>query len=193
MPHTSLVNCLRYPRLRHPARAGCALAFALTFAACATAPATPNAPAKPAAPPWSKPTLGRTAVPAVYLEQWNRAANRATCAVVAPASLGAGADATPRAATFSGGWAVAYDTPGLRSAFGVAGTGSRATDETYAGWTNHRQWSDGSRADYGPEGGTGPNQLAYLRIAGEGCLYNVWSRLGREHLELLLSELRRVQ
>jgi hypothetical protein len=42
----------------------------------------------------------------------------------------------------------------------------------------------------GPEGGTGPNQLAYLRIAGQGCLYNVWSRLGTTHLESLLGSIR---
>ncbi|HEY5610921.1 MAG TPA: hypothetical protein VIL97_06930 [Thermoanaerobaculia bacterium] len=34
---------------------------------------------------------------------------------------------------------------------------------------------------------------AYLRIAGQQCLYNLWSRLGRDHLELLLDELRLVR
>ena len=53
--------------------------------------------------------------------------------------------------------------------------------------------ADGSTAGYGPEGGTGPAQLAYLRIAGQGCLYNVWSRLGRAHLEQLLGALRFVR
>ena len=40
------------------------------------------------------------------------------------------------------------------------------------------------------EGGSGPNQLAYLTIPGQGCLYNVWSRLGVDHLEYLLGQLR---
>ena len=142
-------------------------------------------------PPWNAKPLGRTEVPAVYLQQWNRAANRNTCALFAFAQLGKGAGATARAATFSGGWAVAYDRPGLRSAFGIAGTSSSASDSTYE-WPNHRRWSDGSNVGYGPEGGTGPDQLAYLRIDGQGCLYNVWSKLGREHLELLLDALRRV-
>jgi hypothetical protein len=85
---------------------------------------------------------------------------------------------------------VAYDQPRLRSAFGVAGTGSRATDPSYDAWPHRRAWADGSTAGYGPEGGTGPNQLAYLRIQGQDCLYNVWSRLGQAHLEQLLESLR---
>ena len=31
------------------------------------------------------------------------------------------------------------------------------------------------------------------RIAGQGCLYNVWSRLGVPHLEYLLGQLRYVE
>jgi hypothetical protein len=101
-----------------------------------------------------------------------------------------GAGATPRAATFSGGWAVAYDLPAIRSAFGVAGTGATIEGHIYDQWPNRIEWADGSFAEYGLEGGTGPNHLAYLRIAGQRCLYNVWSRLGQEHLEFLLEQLR---
>lgn len=140
--------------------------------------------------PWALPALATAQVPRLYLEQWRRAENRTTCALVAPGSLGVGEGAVPRAATFSGGWAVAYDQPDLRSAFGVAGTGAPAAEPSYDEWPFSRRWADGSSAGYGPEGGSGPNQLAYLRIAGQGCLYNVWSRLGREHLEHLLQQLR---
>ena len=132
-------------------------------------------------------------VPRAYAEQWRRAENRAGCALFAFSSLGEGERATPRAATFAGGWSVAYDLPGTRSAFGIAGTGVNAADSTYADWPFKQRWSDGSLAEYGPEGGSGPNQLAYLRIANQGCLYNVWSRLGREHLEYLLNAIRRVE
>jgi hypothetical protein len=125
----------------------------------------------------------------VYLAQWRAAENRATCAPVAFSSLGA-EHATPRAATFSGGWAVAYDQPQRRSAFGIAGAGVLASEPSYDDWPHRRAWADGSTAGYGPEGGTGPNQLAYLRIAGQGCLYNVWSQLGVEHLEYLLGAIR---
>jgi hypothetical protein len=74
----------------------------------------------------------------------------------------------------------------------VAGAGSSAGDSTYE-WPDNIHWSDGSSVTYGPEGGTGPNQLGYLRIAGQGCLYNIWSRLGRDHLEYLLGQLRFVE
>ena len=132
-------------------------------------------------------------MPAVYLAEWGKAENRATCALIAPSSLGEGAAATPRSAYFGGGWAVSYDMPGqpgVRSAFGVAGTGSAAADPSYDEWPFRRRWADGSSAGYGPEGGSGPNLLAYLRVSGQRCLYNVWSRLGRAHLEHLLDSLR---
>jgi hypothetical protein len=156
----------------------------------APAPISPPPAPAAAAAPWSGERLAAGAVPAVYVAEWRKAENRATCGLIALASLGEGGGATSRAATFSGGWAVAYDRSGLRSAFGVAGTGSRAAEPSYDAWPHRRAWADGSSAGYGPEGGTGPSQLAYLRIAGQDCLYNVWSRLGRAHLEHLLENLR---
>lgn len=158
-------------------------------AACATTPK-----GLPRSAPWRAEPLARATVPAVYFEQWQKAENRATCAVVAPRSVGPeGEDATPRAANFSGGWAVAYDLPSVRSAFGVAGAGVKASDPSYNEWPYVYEWGDGSKVEYGPEGGQGPKQLAYVKIQGQDCLYNVWSALGREHLELLLRELRFVQ
>ena len=173
-----------------------ALAIVLMATSCSSQPDTIGTPVPdptPAPAPWQGNAVSAAAVPAVYLSEWQRAANRTTCAPVAFARLGAGAGATPRAATFSGGWAVAYDMEGQRSAFGIAGAGVEATSPSYNEWPYHRRWADGSTAGYGPEGGTGPNQLAYLRIAGQGCLYNVWSRLGREHLEYLLGEIRFIE
>lgn len=173
------------------------------LAACAAPEAGPVAAPDPApggevvepAPtpaPWSAAPLPADGVPAVYHAAWRDAENRDRCALLAPADIGAGRGATPRRATFSGGWAVGYDLPQQRSAFGVAGTGSNASEPAYE-WPSEIRWDDGSRATYGPEGGTGPNELAYLRVAGQGCLYNVWSRLGRDHLEHLLAQLRRVE
>lgn len=162
----------------------------LLFAGCQSAvPVVRSA----AMPPWRQPPLAAADVPRVYLEQWRKAENRDRCALIAPRVAGGSADAAPRAASFSGGWAVAYDTPQQRSAFGIAGTGVAPDGTTYSKWPFARDWDDGSHAGYGPEGGTGPNELAYVRIEGQDCLYNVWSRLGREHLETLLSELRFVQ
>ena len=154
----------------------------------------PNPPAEPTpAPPapWSATALED--VPRAYRDAWSGAENRATCALLAFRPAGVDARATPRPASFSGGWGVAYDLPGLRSAFGVAGTGVEPGPDTYDDWPHRTRWADGSVAGYGPEGGSGPRQLAYLRVAGERCLYNVWSRLGVDHLERLLSELRFVE
>lgn len=166
--------------------------IAVLISACATSQSPNPAANGPRPAPWSGPRLTHTAVPAVYHNEWSRAENRNACALIAFANTGIGSGATARAATFSGGWAVAYDQPGLRSAFGIAGAGSKASDQTYE-WPQRIEWSDGSSATYGPEGGTGPNELAYLRIAGQGCLYNVWSRLGRAHLEQLLENIRLVE
>lgn len=150
--------------------------------------------------PWSGARLSSAEVPYVYTTVWRSAENRKRCALLAfrdtgaPGTLAAGKGANPRAATFAGGWGVAYDLPGQRSAFGVAGAGVKVEGDSsapiYDAWPYHRTWSDGSRVGYGPEGGTGPNQLAYLRIPGQNCLYNVWSRLGVAHLEALLEQLR---
>lgn len=139
------------------------------------------------------PAIAAGAVPAAYLGEWRNADNRVTCALIAPAPLDAAItdESTPRAAQFSGGWAVAYDDANTRSAYGVAGTGSRAWDAgIYDDWPDKRVYADGSRVGYGREGGTGPNWLAYVRIPGQECLYNVWSRRGKAHLEELIAQLR---
>lgn len=172
----------------------------IVFAACSTTGGgDPTLPVTP----WSAPPLPRTAVPEVYLEQWSRAANRQHCRLMAFSDLGEGNEqATARAANFSGGWAIAYDRPGLpgvnaagRScdecglgAFGIAGTGT--TPDSPYNWENWVYWRDGSKAGYGLEGGTGPRRLAYVTVEGQGCLYNVWSFAGEEHLEYLLDQLR---
>lgn len=170
-----------------------ALSILVSVTACAPAangrpPPSETDPIPPA--PWSQPTLSRGNVPAVYVTEWREADNRITCALLAPASLGDGTGATPRAATFSGGWAVAYDKGETRSAFGVAGTAVNSADPDSWKWSHNLRWADGSTAGYGPEGGTGPSELAYLKVHGQQCLYNVWSRLGRQHLEHLLTQLR---
>ena len=131
-------------------------------------------------------------MPRAYRTAWEAAENRATCAPLAPAEEGSPAG-SPRTAFFSGGWAVAYDLPETRSAYGVAGTGASASGATYDGFPHTLRWADGSVARYGPEGGTGPNQLAYLTIPGQTCLYNVWSRVSVAHLEDLLRSLRYVR
>lgn len=181
---------------RRNLRAVLPLLVMISFTSCATSPgvgepASPQGSHPPAA--WSAPALALGAVPPIYYAVWREAENRAHCALMAPARLDPARDrdAAPRAATFSGGWAVAYDLPAVRSAFGVAGTGASAWDGgVYEEWPHKRVYADGSVVGYGLEGGTGPNWLAYVRVPGQLCLYNVWSRLGKAHLETLLDELR---
>jgi hypothetical protein len=145
--------------------------------------------------------------------EWAKAANRADCAPLGLVSDG-GANGMGRRANFSGGWAVAFDQPGLRSAYGFAGTGllpsdNIAHDQRLA--ELHKQWPywwtadggglpQGSAAGFGLEGarryansnpdGKGEQSLAYLRVPGQRCTYNVWSRISRAHLESLLDNLR---
>lgn len=184
-------------------RASAGILFLVVLTSCGTTAPDGRPPA-----PWrSSPALQSSDVPQVYVEQWSEAENRSECALLAFSSLGEGMeDATPRAANFAGGWAVAYDAPGQRGmtsggricaecgrgAFGIAGTGT-TPEGSFAEWPNWMQWSDGSRAGYGPEGGTGPRELAYVTVRGEECLYNVWSFAGQEHLEHLLENLRYVR
>ena len=179
---TALALCVGCARAREPANPE-------------PAPVVVGTPA-PEAAPGSAARLPSAAVPAIYLDVWRAAENRQRCALLAPERTdpAVGDGVTARAATFSGGWAVAYDLPGQRSAFGVAGTGAGAWEPgVYDGWPHRRSWADSSRVGYGPEEASGQNWLAYLRIPGQQCLYNVWSRRGREHLESLIGRLRFVE
>jgi hypothetical protein len=123
-----------------------------------------------------------------------------------------------RAAHFSGGWGVAFDAPRQRSAYGFAGSGLLPEDnasqavkraELAKQWPYTRELGragglpEGSFAGYGLEGGaryseTNPDadggySIAYVRIPGQKCLYNVWSQVSRRHLETLLDSLRIVE
>lgn len=145
------------------------------------------------------------------LAEWSKAENRKSCAPIALAAPGT-PEGTPRAANFSGGWAVAFDLPGVRSAYGFAGVGLIPADRADAAAQRRRlkkQWPyfrklthlpRPSFAGYGIEGaeaypaanpdGAGLHSLAYMRIGGQLCTYNVWSRISRAHLEWLLDNLR---
>lgn len=191
--------------MRAPFSVLCILWSTLILAACggssagdpapAPAPEATPVPESPGPAPWAAPRLAAAEVPPAYLTAWGDAENREWCALLAfedPPLPDGAVDVEVRTAQFGGGWGVAYDLPGLRSAFGVAGTGVEPGPGTYDDWPHRREWRDGSRAGYGPEGGDGPRQLAYLEVTGQRCLYNVWSQLGQRHLEALLEELRLV-
>lgn len=148
---------------------------------------------------------------ALVRSEWAKADNRRHCAPVAFTETG-DAGGIARAAVFGGGWAVAFDLPEQRSAYGVAGPGLLQADDgpPYAQVRRlARQWpydrdleglSGPSFSGYGLVGakpyraenpsGAGDHSLAYVRIYGQKCTYNVWSRIGRAHLETLLDGLR---
>ena len=151
--------------------------------------------ASAAAPPWLRdpPVRAVQGDAPIVLTQWRAANNRATCAPLMFKSVLLRSEIpVARGAYFGGGWGVAYDTPSIRSAFGVAGAGLEGADGDLETWKRSIRWSDGSGVSYGLVGGHGPGYLAYLHVAGQTCLYNVWSNVGLTHLRALIRQLRRV-
>ncbi|MDR7101392.1 hypothetical protein [Croceicoccus sp. BE223] len=175
----------------------------------------PDAPQQPVTPPpvadSQSPEIVEVTPLAIDLtrNEWATAANKDECApLVLTTDGGAGGEA--RRANFSGGWGVAFDTDGVKSAYGVAGPGIVESDRADGQEARLKgQWpyfirlerlAQPAFAGYGLEGakpygaerpdGVGDNSLAYVHVAGQGCTYNVWSRLGRAHLEVLLDSLR---
>jgi hypothetical protein len=162
--------------------------------------------------PWSATALPESAVPRHLVLDWASAENQSWCSALYPADAGVlGANGESRSADFSGGWAVAWDLPDGpgrdaadgycadcgRSAYGVAGAGLTGTEDDLTIWPNRIGWDDGSLAGFGLEGpddpGPGAPVLGYMVIEGQGCLYNVWSFLGEDHLLELLDSLRFVE
>ena len=171
-------------------------------------------------PPASRSTKAQPAPALVGADvaraQWARSddgksGEKPRCAPLALASA-AGANGVPRAADFSGGWGVAFDLPGLRSAYGFAGPGVLPQDAAPLAAQRarlDRQWPymrdlpklpPSSFAGYGLSGaqaypadnpqGHGLQSVAYVRVGGQQCTYNVWSRISRAHLQALLGNLR---
>ncbi len=188
-----------------------------------TPPGSPGDPVastspEPSAPPAdhvgpeasATPTVPDPAAVALTLHEWRLSKAVKLCGPLAFKQTG-DQSARVRRAEFSGGWGVAYDTPEVRSAYGVAGPGVLGTDSLSPArqrarlkkqWPHFReldQFPRPSFAGYGVEGasaypkdnpeGRGLNSVAYVRVRGQTCTYNVWSRLGRAHLEFLLENL----
>lgn len=159
------------------------------------------------AAPWEDAPIGAREAPAPLLRAWDRAENREWCAPIAPRSLGAAAEgARARAGALEGGWAVEFDRRGMpgiardgsvctdcgRGVFGIAGTSM--TPEELAGEADAPapSFRDGSHAEL--EVSEAENvAAATITVTGQGCVYQVWSFLGREHVEELVRELRRVE
>jgi hypothetical protein len=169
-----------------------------TEASAMMAPALPDAP-------WQRERVARGAVPQELVAAWQRSENRDWCAPVAPRTLDG---SSARTADYEGGWAIEFDREGLpgvarngqacdncgRGAFGVAGTAVRVDDEDPTE-AEERAFRDGSRVrletSFDEESAESPTaNVATIKIAGQDCVYQVWSFVGEEHLEELIQTLR---
>lgn len=161
------------------------------------------------ASPWSSAPLGSAAVPGPILSAWQHAENRAQCAPLAPVALGAGAGARPRVGELEGGWAVEFDQRGMpgvgrdgelcarcgRGVFGIAGTNlipeDLVTEESEAELPAP-SFADGSHLSVEPPAEGEDVAAAVITVRGQGCVYQVWSFLGEEHVRELVGSLRLV-
>lgn len=160
--------------------------------------------------PWADAPLTPDVVPAPILSAWERAENRGQCAPLAPRELGAGEGARARVSQLEGGWAVEFDhrgMPGLgrdgqtcercgRGVFGIAGTNLTPSDlvsEESEADAPPASFADGSHVEVEAPAEGEQVAAATLTVRGQGCVYQVWSFLGEEHVRELVSSLRLVE
>jgi len=155
------------------------------------------------AAPWDETPLTVSDVPEVEVSEWEQdAGSPAGCPMLAFEDLGDADGAVPRRANNAGQMLVAWDLPSGpgHDAYGypcddcgrgVIGLGTMSAGSG-ADLPIAFEWDDGSVArirssaiSYGTE--------ALLSVNGFGCTYWVWSHLGDDSLEYLLSQLRRVE
>lgn len=162
-----------------------------------TAPETTVAATNPAGPdaPWAVPPVALDSVPPELVDEWSIAENRMWCSALTIDNPRLVDGYETRAADFGGGWGLVYDAPDLRSAFGVAGAGLVFEVELAQRWPNVEYYADGSIMGYGGEGmdESNPRRLGEFVVFGQGCMYQVWSELGDEHLMEVVESLRFVE
>lgn len=147
--------------------------------------------------PWSESPVEALHAPEALLRSWASAENRGWCAPLASVST----EGVARAVDLDGGFGVVFDVPGQpgvgddgevcndcgTGTFGVAGT--MMTPAELGEDSLAPSYADGSYAEVAAEGGVAS---ATFTVPGEGCVYQVWSFLGEEHLRALLGGMRRV-
>jgi hypothetical protein len=155
--------------------------------------------------PWGAEHLASQAAPRPLLQAWTRADNQGWCAPLAPATLGAGEGARPRVGSAPGGWSLEFDRRGAagigangevcttcgRGAFGITGTAMSAEDAEDLLGPGATVFADGGRIDVQANADE-PAAVATVVVPGQDCVYQVWSFLGREHLDELVAGLRLV-
>jgi hypothetical protein len=153
------------------------------------------------APPWGV-AVPRSAVRPAYGAAWDRARNRAVCALLFPLDGGpalAGAKATGEKTPDDNGWDILLT--GGPGSVEVLGLFDRTTSLQASpdGGRFTKTWADGSVARYAVDVGNAapgtfdPNSSpfeAVLTIPGQSCGYRLYDSLGKDHLESLFDRLR---
>jgi hypothetical protein len=148
--------------------------------------------------PWRAKAVSRSAVPPPYVAAWDRARNRANCALLFPLD---GGPALPGAKPAEGktpndnGWDIFLTSDsGTVEVLGLFEKTSKADRPTFT-----KSWADGSVAEYGADVGNGAPGTddstslpfeAVLNLPDQACAYRIYTTLGKEHLEFLFDRLR---
>lgn len=156
--------------------------------------------------PWQDAAVGAHAVAPQVMAAWRSADNRDWCEPLALTALGAGEGAQARVAELEGGWVVEYDRQGARGlrdngnlcafcgrgAFGVAGTSMSPVQivEDMDADGPAPTFEDGSHASI--EEGDFGSAAATVTLREQGCVYQIWSFYGADHVRELVEGLRRV-
>ena len=152
--------------------------------------------------PWRGTAVPRADVPPAYVAAWDRAGNRASCALLFPLDGGGGmegAEATGEKTPGDRGWDI-FLTGDAGTVEILALFDQAAGAEKPAGTPRFtRTWADGSVARYGPEAGNAaPGTYdvnsspfeAVLTLPDQSCAYRIYDTLGRAHLESVFDRLR---
>ncbi|HEV8624716.1 MAG TPA: hypothetical protein VG034_09695 [Acidimicrobiia bacterium] len=148
--------------------------------------------------PWRAKTVRRSAVPPAYAAAWDRARNRAGCALLFPLDGGPAlreAKATERKTPNDNGWDIFLTgDAGTVEVLGLFDKTSQAQGPSFT-----RSWADGSVAKYGADfGNAAPGTddsnsspfEAVLTLPDQSCAYRIYTTLGKDHLEFLFDRLR---
>jgi hypothetical protein len=141
-------------------------------------------------------------VPPAFLAAWDRAANRAGCALLFPSDGGpelAGAAATEERTPDDRGWDIFLSgAAGSVEVLALFGPDTKV-DASPGAPTLTKSWSDGSVARYAADAGNAapgtydPDSSpfeAVVTVPGQSCAYRVYDTLGRTHLEATFDRLR---
>jgi hypothetical protein len=174
-----------------------------TTATTGVSTSTSQPPPSPEPPPWLAAPIDLAALPDVYRLEWAEAGEPSTCPFLALADLGPEAEhATIRRAEHDHEMLVVWDNPDGPG----HDTRGEPCDDCGRGVVGLGTWPDGANA-VGPatiswDDGSFANidtlpwvygVSARIHPAGADCMYQLWSHIGSQHVEYLISQLRQVE